>query len=77
MATTSVGNIKIQPPGATAIPGADYLIAWRNRPVRITFVNSHLKCKSGFVECFQWGEIVEFLSDAIVGPVRYVCKDVV
>ena len=40
-------------------------------------VDSHLKCKAGFCEDFEWGEIVESLSWSIVEPVRHVCKGVV
>ena len=40
-------------------------------------VDSHLKCKAGFCEDFEWGEIVESLLGAIVEPVRYMCKGVV
>jgi hypothetical protein len=39
-------------------------------------VDLHLKCKAGFVESFEWGEIVESLSWSIVEPVRHVCKGV-
>ena len=40
-------------------------------------MNSHLKCKAGFVKCFQWGEIVESLSWSIVESLGHVCKGVV
>ena len=43
----------------------------------VKFVDLHLKCKAGFVESFEWGEIVESLSWSIVEPVRHVCKGVV
>ncbi len=39
--------------------------------------DSHLKCKAGFCENFEWSEIVESLSRSIVEPVRDVCKGVV
>ena len=40
-------------------------------------MNSHLKCKAGFVESFQWSEIVESLSWSIVESLGHVCKGVV
>jgi hypothetical protein len=40
-------------------------------------VDSHLKCKAGFCEDFEWGEIVESLSWSIVESIRHVCKGVV
>ena len=43
----------------------------------IWFVNSHLKCKAGFVESFQWSEIVESFSWSIVESLGHVCKGVV
>ena len=43
----------------------------------IDTVNSHLKCKAGFCEGFEWSEIVKSLSRSIVESVRDVCKGVV
>ncbi len=45
--------------------------------VLFSCVDLHLKCKAGFVESFEWGEIVESLSWSIVEPIRHVCKGVV
>ena len=45
--------------------------------VVIRLANSHLKCKAGFCEDFEWSEIVESLSRSIVESIRDVCKGVV
>ena len=58
--------------------------AWLTVSVRLlhdsyqtSSANSHLKCKAGFCEDFEWSEIVESLSRSIVESIRDVCKGVV
>ncbi len=53
--------------------------SWQHPVVISSFplADSHLKCKAGFCENFEWSEIVESLSRSIVEPVRDVCKGVV
>lgn len=43
----------------------------------IQTVNSHLKCKAGVCEDFEWGEIVDSLSRSIVESLGHVCKGLV
>ena len=43
----------------------------------VQIMNSHLQWKVGFVESFQWGEIVVSLSRAIVESLGHVFKGVV
>jgi hypothetical protein len=40
----------------------------------VSGANSHLNCKAGFVEGFDWSEILESLEGTIVEPLRHVRK---
>ena len=56
----------------TASGMCSYLIPLRLARI-LSGVDSHLKCKAGFCEGFEWGEIVESLSWSIVDSIRLAC----